>query len=161
MDTKEIEIVAPDGYELDKENSTFEKIIFKKIDNRPRTWEEFCERGFTGKEAYITNNGAVATSRTKEDKRPTYKVGYADSVEEAEAFVALMQLRQLRKAWVDDWEPDWKDLHHKYAIEVTEDYIRVYPYSVTNRALSFPTEEMAEEFIECFKDLLEQAKILL
>ena len=27
------------------------------------------------------------------------------SKEETEAFLALMQLRQLRKAWVDDWEP--------------------------------------------------------
>lgn len=35
------------------------------------------------------------------------------------------------------------------------------PYSVTNKQLSFPTKEMAEEFLECFKDLIEEARDLL
>lgn len=30
MNTKEIKITVPDGYEIDKENSTFECIKFKK-----------------------------------------------------------------------------------------------------------------------------------
>jgi hypothetical protein len=30
MDKKEIKITIPEGYEIDKENSTFEKIVFKK-----------------------------------------------------------------------------------------------------------------------------------
>ena len=41
MENKEINIIAPEGYEIDKEKSTFEKIVFKKIsDNLPKTWEE-------------------------------------------------------------------------------------------------------------------------
>ena len=31
---KELKIEIPKGYEIDKEKSTFEKIVFKKIDNR-------------------------------------------------------------------------------------------------------------------------------
>ena len=31
MDTKEVKIQVPDGYEIDKENSTFECIKFKPI----------------------------------------------------------------------------------------------------------------------------------
>ncbi len=30
METKELKIQIPEGYEIDKENSTFEKIVFKK-----------------------------------------------------------------------------------------------------------------------------------
>ena len=33
MKNKEINIIPPNGYEIDKENSTFEKIVFKKISN--------------------------------------------------------------------------------------------------------------------------------
>ena len=32
MKNKEFKIEVPDGYEVDKENSTFEKIIFKKVE---------------------------------------------------------------------------------------------------------------------------------
>ena len=38
---KELNIQIPEGYEVDKEQSTFEKIIFKKIETKlPKTWEE-------------------------------------------------------------------------------------------------------------------------
>jgi len=58
METKELEIIAPEGYEIDKENSTLERIVFKKKDdNRPRSLEEFCKRGFTGEESYIAVDG--------------------------------------------------------------------------------------------------------
>lgn len=31
METKEIKIQVPEGYEIDKENSTFECVKFKKV----------------------------------------------------------------------------------------------------------------------------------
>lgn len=42
---KELKIEVPEGYEIDKEKSTFEKIVFKKIKvELPKTWDEFCEQ---------------------------------------------------------------------------------------------------------------------
>ena len=39
---KELKIEVPQGYEIDKEKSTFEKIVFKKIKvELPKTWDEF------------------------------------------------------------------------------------------------------------------------
>ena len=32
METKEMKIQVPEGYEIDRKNSTFEKIVFKKIE---------------------------------------------------------------------------------------------------------------------------------
>ena len=41
METKEMKIQVPEGYEIDKENSTFEKIVFKKVENElPKSWED-------------------------------------------------------------------------------------------------------------------------
>ena len=40
METKEMKIQVPEGYEIDRENSTFEKIVFKKVDDLPKSWEE-------------------------------------------------------------------------------------------------------------------------
>lgn len=41
MKDRELKIEVPDGYEIDKEKSTFEKIIFKKVEKElPKSWEE-------------------------------------------------------------------------------------------------------------------------
>lgn len=42
---KEIKVKIPKGYVIDKENSSFECIKFKKIEEKelPKTWEEFCD----------------------------------------------------------------------------------------------------------------------
>ena len=161
METKELNIVAPEGYEIDKENSTLERIVFKKKDDKPRTWEEFCEHGFTGKEWCVTTCGPAKACPKKDGHRCMPDVGYVDNMEEAKAFAALMQLRQLRKAWVGDWEPDWKDYNCKYVIDFDYDKVQIDVNTHISRVLSFPTEEMAEEFVICFKNLLEIAKILL
>lgn len=39
---KELKIEIPQGYEIDRQKSTFEKIIFKKIPENPKTWKEYC-----------------------------------------------------------------------------------------------------------------------
>ena len=41
---KEMKIIPPEGYEVDKENSTFECIKFKPIKSQlPKTWRAFCD----------------------------------------------------------------------------------------------------------------------
>ena len=45
MKEKELKIRIPEGYEIDKEKSTFEHIIFKKVNTfakLPKTWKEYC-----------------------------------------------------------------------------------------------------------------------
>ena len=37
---KELKIIPPIGYEIDRQNSTFEKIVFKKIPKNTKTWED-------------------------------------------------------------------------------------------------------------------------
>lgn len=61
METKELKIEAPKGYEIDKERSTFERIIFTPIKNI--TYKDVCNRIFnicnrdTG--YYIDNTGNI------------------------------------------------------------------------------------------------------
>ena len=84
------------------------------------------------------------------------------SKEEAEAFLALMQLRQLRKAWIGDWEQKKIGTAAVIAYNLNEDKIIVdYGTTCMSRPLSFPTQLMAYDFLGCFKDLCKTAKILL
>lgn len=53
METKEIKINIPEGYEIDKENSTFECIKFK---SKNITYEEICNNLFKEECGYFTDS---------------------------------------------------------------------------------------------------------
>lgn len=65
-----------------------------------------------------------------------------------------------RKAWIGDWEPikgeTYWGIFNNIAVGICTN-----PFAMSNTAMSFPTKEMAEDFLNCFKDLCETAKILL
>lgn len=161
---KTMKINVPDGYEIDKEKSTFEEIVFKKIDTKPRSWEEFCENYPVKNEVYINGTSYIfhRTDGEERERNKTYDKNLLPSIEYAKAILALCQLISLRQVWIGDWEPDYTDYcTNKYCIIFIEENIKVVKYNYFRHPLSFPTEEMANEFVECFKDLIEKAKILL
>ena len=145
---KELKIEIPQGYEIDRQKSTFEKIIFKKIPENPKTWEEYCSL-MKGKTVYYTNCNNITVSGFSDahDKFATKK--------RAEQFIALGKLLQLRDYWVRGYK------EFKYALLVTRnENILVYDWSgyrTYPHILTFPTEKMAEEFKDCFEDLIKQA----
>ena len=51
----EIKITVPEGYEIDKENSTFEKIVFRKIEKTP--WRYRNNRKING--CWINNHSEI------------------------------------------------------------------------------------------------------
>lgn len=54
METKELKVQAPEGYEIDKENSTFECIKFKPI-KKDITYEDVCNKLFERNSGYSIN----------------------------------------------------------------------------------------------------------
>ena len=147
---KELKIIPPIGYEIDRQKSTFEKIIFKKIPENPKTWEDYCSL-MKGKTVYYTNCNNIIVSGFSDahDKFVTKK--------RADQFIALGKLLQLRDYWVK---------HSKF-----EDAIGVFTWNdgliatddcdINEYALTFPTQEMADKFITCFRDLIKQASPLV
>ena len=145
METKEIKIEVPQGYEIDKEKSTFEKIVFKKIPEKPKTWEDYCKLTKGSRSNYATTTNMVNKDR--------YTGTYNEftTKERAEQFIALGKLLQLRDYWVGDWK---RNSNNIYII-----YKNVIMAAVHNSdfPLTFPTRKMAEEFKNCFEELIKQA----
>lgn len=54
METKELKVQVPEGYEIDKENSTFERIRFKPI-KKDITYEDVCNKLFEKNSGYSIN----------------------------------------------------------------------------------------------------------
>lgn len=138
---------------------------YEKQNELPRTWEEFCKNTPIQKGECLINafSEIRETISAGEDRDADEDRTYFTSVQEAEAFLALMQLRQLRKAYVKDWEPDWNNKKQYKACIMYNgtDFIIAYFKDLCSGPLSFPTYKLAEQFLNNFKDLLEIAKPLL
>nr|DAQ02476.1 MAG TPA: hypothetical protein [Caudoviricetes sp.] len=157
METKEMKIQAPEGYEIDKENSTFENIVFKKIEKElPKSWEDLkILNGY-----YVNDSSEVDIfeSYTTDE----YNKNVFPTKEEAEACVALAQLCQLRDRYNDGWKPDWEDYNEtKYCIEFCQGRIETVDRVNCHKILTFKTEELRDKFLENFRDLIKIAKPLL
>lgn len=61
METKEIKIKVPEGYEIDKENSTFECIKLKPI-KKELTYEDVAEELFHNTYYYTNRHGEIVTT---------------------------------------------------------------------------------------------------
>lgn len=136
---------------------------YEKQNELPKTWKEFCEKYSNVKktEHFISSSSQIVPLNKCERHNHLDK-NACTSKQEAEAFLALMQLRQLRKAYVKDWEPDWMStIGSKYCIEVNNNELLIHSWNHKSHILSFPSRELAEQFLNNFKDLLEIAKPLL
>lgn len=125
----------------------------------PESWEEYCNN-FPIDGFYISSGSNIDYHTGQRGNLFTNR-NLLPTKEEAEAFLALMQLRSLRKAWVEDWESDWGTTYNKWCIYYINNYMKVCPAQMSSHCLSFPTLDMATKFSICFKDLIEKAKILL
>ncbi len=153
---KHLKISIPDGYEIDKAQSTFENIVFKPtLASLPKTWKQLKEI-----------NGYCTTSLSKTTRVAGLSVindncNVFATEEQAKASIALAQLSQLMQVYNNGWVPDWKDGDWKYVIEGYEDTFLIEQRSSWISFLSFKTQAIAELFLENFKDLITNAKPLL
>lgn len=156
---KEIEI--PNNCDFIIEDN---RIIIKEKKEKiiPRTWKEFCKNYPVKKDEYcIKEPGYTLKAETNFETRNC--ATWCTSKKEAEAFLALIKLRQLRKAWVGDWKQTKGNKVAGIFYSISEDKIIAYSSELfwSNVILSFPSLDMANEFLDCFKDLCEIAKELL
>lgn len=157
---KTITFNIPEGYIVDKENSTNKNIVLKLAKSeRVTTWEEYCKK-MDGKESYYCNFTSVKIGSSHFGLEPL--VTEFDNLKDTVAFTALGKLLKLRKDWIGEWEPDWTSAYtDKYAIYCTNNSLYKSSSCLVSHIMSFPTTEMRDEFFDCFKDLLEQAKELI
>lgn len=146
--------VTIDGveYNIDLEKAK-ELGLVETVNPRCKSWEEFCEKyanktGFYFDEA----NGDVDTTANP--------IAFDEQLtkEETNAMVALSKLTKLRRDWIGNWKPDWYDTEKKFYIGVFKNEFYIEYHYNYSRTFCFPTEAMATEFFNCFRNLFEQCK---
>ena len=128
-------------YQLDIEQAKKLNLLKEKY-NKVRSWDEFKEK-YSNKILW-----AVSCQLTSH---------------EATALEAFSKLLKLRRDWIGEWEPDWnKSEDRKYVIERKRiSRFEIIVYFTKSCALSFPSYELAKEFLLTFRDLIEEAKTLI
>ena len=152
METKEVKIEIPEGYEIDHEHSSFNKIAFKKKENElPKSWTEFArlQENDTFHRGCEIINYNVYSSVFVPDKY-------------AKAIASLNKLIRLRDYYNEEWKPNWENpCETKYVITT---YCNAFSFrydDCKNVILAFKSDKLRDEFYNNFKDLIEQAKELI
>ena len=159
-----IEIEVPEGKQAVWKD---DKVVFEDIiPQLPKTWEEFCKiKKLIDSEAYIDSNSKCIGI----DK--CFTIGgwernhYNDrnilpSKKAAEQHLALMQLHQLRDCYRQGWIPTVDEVSF-VIIKRVRGYLEVNSFTYSSKFLSFQSEEIAKEFLDNFRDLIEQAGDLI
>ena len=152
-----IEIDVPDGYKAVYNKDT-RKIEIVKIE-LPKTWEEFCKNNpINNAEYFIGSYSVIKEILEKGERDVETDKNMIQSKETAEAFLALMQLIQLRDCYRQGWKPDWRDYTTKRCIICLGGVVDLGWAIGEQHVLSFQSEEIRDEFLKNFSELIEEAK---
>ena len=125
-----IEFKIPEGYVLDKDNSTENVIRFKPI-KKTITYEDIVKKLYPGKCYYINNNHT--------SERQICQLLY------------LNKLINVAKYLNGDWEPDFTNSQHKFYISYGSDIKKLaicFRQYMNDGCVYFKSEELAWQAIE-------------
>ena len=99
----------------------------------------------------INNNSSISANMIFNASVFNYNV--FRTTKEAESAIAKAKLSQLMAVYRGDWIPDWSDGNQdKWGIGRMNNNIKISCRRISYEYLSFPTCELAELFLETFKD---------
>lgn len=151
-----IKINVPEGKKAVYNEST-QTIEFVNIEPvKSKSWEEFCKNHDEVKKEYFVNGLSDIEKFNTTSRGNRLNANLLATKEDAEGILALIQLTRLHDEWVGNWKhkngkPVYTILRDMYNTLIV---VLAYKYQL----LQFPTKEMAEEFFNCFGDLIEKAK---
>lgn len=153
---KTIKITPPEGFKLGKYNEETGEVEIVPIEVKPKyplSVKEIKDRYW-----YIDVSGKIRrTVETDDQNNLSYQT-------RAEAFLALMQLVELRDSWneIDGFVANWNNSSQiKHSIIQEKNKIILENRSITNTLLYFGSIATRDFFHENFIDLIETAKELI
>lgn len=148
---KEIKITPPDGYEIDKENSTFDCIKFKPM---AKAWRWDIHKIIQG--YFISTTSDIAESIPCINAYPNYRIFATEK--QAKAALAMARISQImandKRFGGVVTDEEWRDSDEKYVLERYEERINKYVYFDTYHFLAFHTIEQRDLFLKENEDLV-------
>lgn len=159
METKEFKIQAPEGYEIDKENSTLECIRFKPI-KKDITYKDVCDKVLSKTIHYISNCGVIRTINVERDLAgKNIDKNNASNKEQLERLLALNQLLNIAEYY--NRNTACYNVRYRICYDRDNYDYKVVPYATYNFTYSleahFNNEEDAQSVIDNpnFREILD------
>lgn len=157
METKEINITPPEGYEIDKENSTFNCIKFKPVTKR---WRDNEDAEFYG--YFITNYSGIL---------PTFNANHVTNhnvfaeEKQAKSALAMAYISQIMAnderfggpVTYEEWN---NSTMKKYCITRFSNKPKIDTYNYLYHFLAFHTQEQRDLFLKENEDLVKDYLML-
>ena len=158
-----IEIEVPEGKKAVWKDGT---IVFEDIKPKlPKTWGEFCEQNkVKDGECYIGNISSVVEVLKGNcfHRRKIHDRNLLPNNKAAEQHLVLMQLHQLRDCYRQGWIPNWNNENEeRYSILHNTIHYIITDTTIASKFLTFQSVKIAREFLNNFRDLIEQAGDLI
>ena len=156
-----IEIEVPDGKKAVWKEG---KVVFEDLKPKlPKTWEEFCEQNKVKDDERFINNSSYITDPWTDGKNERYRKydrNILPNKKAAEAHLVLMQLHQLRDCYRQGWTPTVGEFSFGIIRRIGGN-LDTDKFMCFSRFLSFQSTGIAKEFLNNFRDLIEQAGDLI
>ena len=167
METRSIKLTLEKAKEFYKKGEEFRDLALSAFTEEeltkvelPKTWEEFCNQFKICRECYIETDCNVKETGVGY-RDPLYDRNMLPSRKAAEQHLALMQLHQLRDCYRQGWKPDLEKEEVKWCIDKRKNYLIITLSFSYSSFLSFQSKEIAELFLDNFRDLIEEAGDLI
>jgi hypothetical protein len=147
MAEKEIKITVPEGYEIDKENSTFECIKFKK---KAISYKDICRSMTDADDGFYYISGSAITHDDRKHYNDFWAVG-APSYHQIARIIALNKLMNVAEYlnekkfnWDDRLQPKWY-IYYDHSADVFRLGCNSF---IQSSNAHFDSKEHAEQAIE-------------
>lgn len=140
------EIILPEGFEIDFEKSTKDKVILKEVEKKklPESINDL------GTHPMYSWSGSLL----KAEHKPPFVNGFV-SEKQSRSARAYQLLGFLLKEYNGDWEPDWSNKTQiKYILERVGQKIEMDRIYTIYHFLAFPTPELRDKFLSHFERLI-------
>ena len=156
-----IEIEVPEGKKAVWKEG---KVVFEDIKPKlPETWEEFCNNyKIQEEECYINTDAEIKKAVSSRNRLIYGDSNVLPNKQAAEAHLALIKLHQLRDCYRQGSTPYWnKNNEERYSILHNTIHYIITDTTIASKFLTFQSTGIAKEFLNNFRDLIEQAGDLI
>ncbi len=158
---KDLKMKVPEGYIIDKEVSTVDRVVLKKTDVFPYDKVSGC---------FVDNMSQVRC--IEGESREEHNKNVFATQKQASGAIALARLSQHLKVALGGWTPIWKTGEEYFSIAISTEvelgsggrlahHLYVYYYNYRPSLLLFPDEYTAEKFLRDYRGLIKEACPLL
>lgn len=154
---KQITLTIEQAREMLGKDSAMDKLIRANFSDEelnqrpkyPKRWEDLgrVSGWYVDEDSDVRHVYSVVAKDTNYDAFATEQ--------QARSFgIIYPQLTQLMKAYRGEWVPDWSVANAKYCVALQEGKLMVVTVFISNQPITFPTADIAEQFLTDHRDLI-------